>query len=995
MTELAQQLIEREKRERTGYLDLGNCGLTELPDLSELDWLETLIVSNNWWDKGKRQWMSSQNASKPNRITLPPSRDLPVSLKKVIFGGDNRIKWAISDWSFLEKLTNLTTLSLRSNQIRDGSFLESLTNLTMISFGLNQIRHGSFLEKLTNLTSLDLGDNNISDGTFLGNMVNLISLDLSGNQISDGTFLENLTNLTMIDLSGNQIIYGFFLEKLTNLTTLGLGGNQISDGTFLEKLTNLTTLDLGYNEISDGFFLEKLTNLTTLDLSYNQISDGFFLEKLTNLATLDLCYNQISDISFLGSMTNLTSLNLSNNQFENLTPVLPLMIKHLMVVWKERASAASGEINVWNNPLTNPPREIVEKGNEAILRHWAQIAKQKGAETINEAKLIIVGEGKTGKTTLFNKLINPDYDLEKNPTDETHGINVHEGFEITPGFQANLWDFGGQDLQYMTHQFFLTPRALYVLVMEARSESPNLPYWFRIISLLGESNSFEKVSLLLVLNKRKDSTGRPQFEDLLKIYVDDFDLEFLEVDFSTNDKRWECLHEAIVRRLSDLPIVKNLLPKRWKTIREALRKEGESRPYIGAERLHEICSEYGVTDEEDQWQMTDYLHQLGSVLHFQNDPDLLDTVILRAKWAVDGVYTILKSELIKNRNGKFTQEDIFHILRGNGYKNIEAQKILKLMSKHNFDICYLSKSGNHYVAAQLLQADRPALFAWHKHAGALQFRYQYSIMPKGLMSRLIVRLSDYIEVLDGVEIVWKKGAILQIPVNNSVCRVMMFEDEDSKSGLKQIVIEVLEDHDRRQNRKYALQQVREEVEDLHRRWFRNIQFEQIIPCNCERCKSSTEPYAFQLSDLQRLTKGKAFCNVLEDFVPVLQLLEGVYERKEIQEIAQKERNHLLHAEGMGLHINIENKPQITVTNQNINVGASDLAALEKMLDQLAPEKKEALKNYVEMLPEPETPEEKTSLGRSIAKWLDKNAEGMAVNVSASVYYDALKALFGF
>ncbi|MBK9335936.1 MAG: hypothetical protein IPM98_04880 [Lewinellaceae bacterium] len=51
MTELAQHLIEREKRERTGYLDLGNCGLTELPDLSE--WLEMLIVSN--WESVFRE----------------------------------------------------------------------------------------------------------------------------------------------------------------------------------------------------------------------------------------------------------------------------------------------------------------------------------------------------------------------------------------------------------------------------------------------------------------------------------------------------------------------------------------------------------------------------------------------------------------------------------------------------------------------------------------------------------------------------------------------------------------------------------------------------------------------------------------------------------------------------------------------------------------------------------------------------------------------------
>ena len=50
MSDLAQHLIQKEKKERTGTLDLGNYGLTELPDLSELHWLETLIVSNSWWD---------------------------------------------------------------------------------------------------------------------------------------------------------------------------------------------------------------------------------------------------------------------------------------------------------------------------------------------------------------------------------------------------------------------------------------------------------------------------------------------------------------------------------------------------------------------------------------------------------------------------------------------------------------------------------------------------------------------------------------------------------------------------------------------------------------------------------------------------------------------------------------------------------------------------------------------------------------------------------
>ncbi len=40
-------------------------------------------------------------------------------------------------------------------------------------------------------------------------------------------------------------------------------------------------------------------------------------------------------------------------------------------------------------------------------------------------------------------------------------------------------------------------------MMEARAEAPNLAYWFKIISLLGREREDDKVSLLLVLHKRK------------------------------------------------------------------------------------------------------------------------------------------------------------------------------------------------------------------------------------------------------------------------------------------------------------------------------------------------------------------------------------------------------------------------------------------------------------------------------------------------------------
>lgn len=121
------------------------------------------------------------------------------------------------------------------------------------------------------------------------------------------------------------------------------------------------------------------------------------------------------------------------------------------------------------------------------------------------------------------------------------------------------------------------------------------------------------------------------------------------------------------------------------------------------------------------------------------------------------------------------------------------------------------------------------------------------------------------------------------------CRVLMREEDgETKTGLRQIVIEVLEDEPPYRHRKYALQRVRQEIESLHKRWFKNITSEQIIPCNCEDCQYSDHPFTYQLTQLMKLKKGRAYCNEQEDFVSLNQLLEGVYELTEIEAFRLKE-----------------------------------------------------------------------------------------------------------
>ncbi len=761
----------------------------------------------------------------------------------------------------LHELEHLDSLSLRHNKI---NILE--TNKKLIHYlGWIKKQDSIFPE---NLMYLDLSHNNITDIKQLENYKNLTRLSLSLNSITDINSIATIINLTSLSLIGNQISDIKSIKNLTNLESLRISNNQIPDISPIKNLTNLKSLWINHNQISDIKSIKNLAKIKSLTVNHNQISDISSLKNLTNLESLRINHNQISDISSLKNLTNLTTLNLRDNKIQDISPILPLIKKGLKVSMEDRFK--SNTINLFNNPISNPPLEIIQQGNEAILSYFEDLEKQ-GSEYLYEAKLLILGEGGAGKTSLARKLQNRQSEMPKEE-ETTRGIDIQPlYFPCVDGqeFKINLWDFGGQEIYHATHQFFLTKRSLYILVDDTRKDDKSLNdasfnYWLQTVELFGGGSP-----LLLVQNEKGD---RSKALDL-KSMQGQFD--FIKEKYATNllsNRGLDELQKDIEHYIQKLPHIGQKLPKFWIKVREDLLEQAKTKPYISLEGYYQICHKQQITEKQKALELSQYLHDLGTCLHFQKDDLLRKTIILQNEWVTNAVYRVLDDENIKGQYGHFSKEDVQNIWTESSYQDM-IPELLQLMIK--FELCY-QKDGrsDEYLIPQLLSESEPDDFSWDREQN-IQLRYRYIFMPKGLLSRLVVRTHHLLKDLDKA---WKKGVVLERNKTFALVTETYARNEISIriSGIYQ---------------KELMTIISEEMDKLHRT-YEGIKVQKFIPCNCDSCERQYEPHFYKFSSItKRIEKRKDTieCDNSYEAVSVFALIDNLFDQALKQRILHESR----------------------------------------------------------------------------------------------------------
>jgi len=548
----------------------------------------------------------------------------------------------------------------------------------------------------------------------------------------------------------------------------------------------------------------------------------------------------------------LQQLDCSKTQVSDLAPLLPFIKKGIRITLKGYASG--NDFDFKDCPLTNPPVEIVRQGNEAILNYWAGQEKR-GKTKIKEAKLLVLGEGGVGKTTLAEKIKN-GYNRPM-PVESTHGIEIlqHE-FECSGKgngmFKTNIWDFGGQEIYHATHQFFLTKRSLYLLVDDARKEDTRFDYWLQIVELLSESSPVIIVQNCKAGRRRElDEAGlRGRFPNIKEVF-------YLDLSKQEDEPEFDKLLKEIEHQLEKLPHTNDTWLNNWLAVRQELEAARPQKRFISYERYEEVCAKHDLS-EFDSRSLGQYLHDLGAVLHFHDDPVLRRTLFLDNSWIVNGVYEVLDDASIRQGQGQFSREDAAKVWEKGEYRKLHDD-LLQLMMK--FELCYeLTEQRGHYLVPHLLPASTPAL-NWDEK-GNLQLYYRYAFMPKGLLSRLIVRLHRFVTDTDKA---WRTGVVFE--------REGAFARVVETYGEKYIRM-----HASGARAKELVTVVSDEIDRLNNGYHR-LKVEKMVPCICPTCTRLDVPNFYDYRDLMtRKERGKRSieCRNSYDDVEVLRLLDHVF-----------------------------------------------------------------------------------------------------------------------
>ena len=678
------------------------------------------------------------------------------------------------------------------------------------------------------------------------------SLSLQGDFAELPDEIGQLTNLEDLSVNSSSLrSVSAKLWRLTKLQTLQVGASTGKDCKLetlppgISNLSKLRELLLGGSRLRGlPEDIVELKNLKDLRIGYNNLSripPQVF--RIASLEDLHLHTNLITEIPpEIALLRNLKSIELSSNRITKLPAELGLLPNLT-------------SLSLQGNPLEEPYSDLINHGIKSVLSYLNSLAQD--GVPLYEAKVLLTGEGEVGKTSLVRALTKRPFETGL-PT--THGIELASMSVKHPDLDThimlNLWDFGGQDVYRITHQFFFSRRALYLLVWKPRQGQREnaIEEWVGLIRLrVGPE------AMIMIVATHADER-RPELDvPYLQHKYGPMVIGQWLVD-NRSSRGIIALEQSISKQVVDLPQMGSLVSERWMAVRDELKLIEQ--PQIGYGQYEEICRKHGL-DERATKTLGQLLHDLGHIIYFAEDEGLRDVLVLQPEWLTKAIGYVLEDEQTRTQYGELDHSRLSAIWQPSdrpAYAPVYHPYFLRLMEK--FDVSYRIPDTNKSLIAQLVPYNRPSA-ARLSDADGLREQSLLCVLSDeapGLMAWLTVRTNRF-----STGTYWRRGVLLEHRAYESRALIELTSPQE------------LEVWVHAPSPVYMFSVLRDTIEDIISKRWPGLEYEFFAPCPNKIDQDLKCPGRFKLTALERLLdKGHAevLCHECLNAVDVALLLMG-------------------------------------------------------------------------------------------------------------------------
>eukprot|EP00924_Labyrinthula_sp_SR-Ha-C_P003262 snap_masked-scaffold_15-processed-gene-4.27-mRNA-1 protein AED:1.00 eAED:1.00 QI:0/-1/0/0/-1/1/1/0/1426 len=308
----------------------------------------------------------------------------------------------------------------------------------------------------------------------------LIKLELANNRMGvEGAKVfarlleKNRSNIDFLDLTKNFLgnegieVISKALETNTRLKALLIGDNSVTDegvepvARMLKKNATLKSLEFHKNAYS-GASLQPLADAVNMNKSLKVIMIG---DPSTIRSRLEFVRYMIQSEKYVDEESDRTKVVLVYSKDRD-NIILKAILKH----WRTSKQQGRELYYIEREMLDRFDRfnrmddKKMEKLYKTVIQRLAMHTKQGSVQALI-AKIAVFGAEKSGKTSLIDSLIANRTLLQENSKKSAHSVVIKNWTH--KGIRATIWDFSGKDQYFLANSYFVTPRAVVMICVDA------------------------------------------------------------------------------------------------------------------------------------------------------------------------------------------------------------------------------------------------------------------------------------------------------------------------------------------------------------------------------------------------------------------------------------------------------------------------------------------------------------------------------------------------